>query len=516
MLKIMIVDDEVIIRTGLATVINWDELELILLEPAASAEEALSRIPHECPDILLTDIRMAGKSGLELAEEARDLMPELDIIILTGFDDFKYTQRAIQTRVNDYLLKTSRPDDIIRTILRAKQRIEERNQIQNHDFKKLKRSSLERFIIFNEPINQQLENELYLSFTHLHENLIVEGYHIWILIGAGWTESTKTEKLLSFAIENICKELLPCETFIHQNKVIAILPIFDSSNEFEFRKNYIAVQKIEAMLRCKIGVTVGKKVSHLEDLHHSYLSAETIYPYLGLMPYSIICYEDIILRTGAPTPCTVEEQAQLISILLEDDPIALKLWITSFIQNHLSHPQFTLDSLEASMQFIVTVVNQWLDRALQAIGADEYYPQSLPFRYNREAEPVSCLFQHVHALMKVYHQLSQKLSISHVQKAKSYIESHVGLDLTLQQVAKRIHIHPNHLSELFKKETGINFSDYLTKQRMKRAIQLLSTTKMKVSDVATQVGYTDVKYFSQLFKRDTGVTPSEYRELSSQ
>ncbi len=122
-MKIMIVDDEVIIRTGLATVIKWQDLGLKLLEPAASAEEAIARIPNEKPDILLTDIRMTGKNGLELAEEAKAILPELDIIILTGFDDFNYTQKAIRQGVNDYLLKTSRPDDIIRTVLRAKQRI---------------------------------------------------------------------------------------------------------------------------------------------------------------------------------------------------------------------------------------------------------------------------------------------------------------------------------------------------------------------------------------------------------
>src|SRR5690606_9949266 len=147
----------------------------------------------------------------------------------------------------------------------------------------------------------------------------------------------------------------------------AILPIFDSKNEFEFRKNYLAIQKIENILRCKIGVTVGKKAAHKNELHESYLSAQQIYPYLCLMPESIVRHEKIILRTGAPTHCTTEEQAQLTSILLDDDPIALKQWISSYINRHLSHSQYTLDSLEAAMQFIVTVTNQWLDRALQAI-----------------------------------------------------------------------------------------------------------------------------------------------------
>src|SRR5690606_42111092 len=102
MMKIMIVDDEVIIRTGLATVIKWDELVLTFLAPAASAEEAMERIPVEQPDILLTDMRMTGKTGLQLAEEAREILPSLDISILTCYDDFSYTQQAIRQGINDY------------------------------------------------------------------------------------------------------------------------------------------------------------------------------------------------------------------------------------------------------------------------------------------------------------------------------------------------------------------------------------------------------------------------------
>lgn len=83
-MRLLIVDDEVIIRTGLASVIAWPELGIELLQPAASAEEALTRMAEERPHILMTDIRMTGRSGLELAEEGLRLLPELEVIILSG------------------------------------------------------------------------------------------------------------------------------------------------------------------------------------------------------------------------------------------------------------------------------------------------------------------------------------------------------------------------------------------------------------------------------------------------
>src|SRR5690606_10316506 len=103
-----------------------------------------------------------------------------------------------------------------------------------------------------------------------------------------------------------------------------ILPIYNTKQHFSSKR--IAIQKIEEMLRCHIRVTVGKQVS-LQNLHESYLSSEQLFPYLFLIKEPIITYENITLRTGIGTDCTPAEQAQLTTILLEDDPITLKQWI---------------------------------------------------------------------------------------------------------------------------------------------------------------------------------------------
>ncbi|WP_366289057.1 response regulator [Paenibacillus sp. AN1007] len=137
-MRLLIVDDEVIIRTGLASVIAWHELGIELLHPAASAEEAWSRLSEERPHILMTDIRMNGRSGLELAEAALDLLPELEVIILSGYDDFSYAQQAIRNGVTDYLLKTSKPEEIIKTVLQAKSRITERWAAKSQEGKQLR------------------------------------------------------------------------------------------------------------------------------------------------------------------------------------------------------------------------------------------------------------------------------------------------------------------------------------------------------------------------------------------
>ena len=90
-MKVLIVDDEVIIRNGLSTVINWADNGFTVLTPAASAEEALQRIPVEMPEIIFTDIRMTGLSGLDMAHEVSEY-PEIEIIVISGYDEFSYAR----------------------------------------------------------------------------------------------------------------------------------------------------------------------------------------------------------------------------------------------------------------------------------------------------------------------------------------------------------------------------------------------------------------------------------------
>ncbi|CDN44118.1 hypothetical protein BN871_EF_00010, partial [Paenibacillus sp. P22] len=121
-MKLLIVDDEVIIRTGLSTVIPWAENGFSLLPAAASAEEALMRIPVERPELILTDIRMTGASGLEMSSEVLASYPDTEVIVLSGYDEFTYAQQAIRQGVSEYLLKTSGPDEILQAALRARDR----------------------------------------------------------------------------------------------------------------------------------------------------------------------------------------------------------------------------------------------------------------------------------------------------------------------------------------------------------------------------------------------------------
>lgn len=179
-------------------------------------------------------------------------------------------------------------------------------------------------------------------------------------------------------------------------------------------------------------------------------------------------------------------------------------------------PEVTPESFNACLHSAVIAGQRWLVRTMHALGREE------PARYEPwQPEPDAdaadlrdLLFQHLYGLMQTYYCEMGQGQASHVQKAIAYIESGFAQEISLQQVAGQVHLHPGHLSELFKKETGLTFGDFVTNMRIRRAMEMLAVSPAKVSEVAAIIGYEDVKYFSRLFKKHTGKTPSEFREES--
>ncbi|TDF96635.1 response regulator transcription factor [Paenibacillus piri] len=520
-MKIMIVDDEVIIRTGLAKVIRWEELGLELLEPAESAEKALERLAAERPNILLTDIRMTGKTGLQLADEAKLLIPELEVIILSGYDDFSYAQQAIRQEVSDYLLKTSRPEDIVKAVLKAKQRVEEKWAARSQDHFRQKEAVnriFERWVINGD--TEAVDPELLPDYF---SRLLWDGdkdhyFQIVIVTAEGWDDSPVSGSLLHFAVENMLHDLLSCETLLEKRRIVVALSSSRGAEETVSQLRSV-FQKIERLLTCSLFAALGKRVKNKEELHDSYVSADAAFGYKALISDSLCDYADIVQRKGGKTVCTHEEELELSSILLEDDPVALKSWVARLIQEQLDDPQMTRESLEALIHSAAVAARRWLNRVLAATGRGQTVEESIEtghLQLHPIVLPKDALFQRLYAIMKLYHNRLAESRATHAQKAMAYIEEHLGHDVGLQQVAKHVHLHPNHLSEVFKKETGLNFGDYVTRQKIRRAMEILKVSPAKVSEVASSVGYEDVKYFSQLFKKYTGKTPSEYREDAAQ
>ncbi|MGG1520058.1 response regulator [Paenibacillus oryzisoli] len=551
-MRLLIVDDEVIIRRGLCTVIDWKELGLELLPAAESAEEALERILAEKPHIVLTDIRMPGMDGIQLAAEIKKLLPDTEVVILTGYDDFSYAQQALRGGVTDYLLKTSRPEEIMKAALKAKMNILDKWATVKQDHLQqaaLRRQLLERVLERGLQDDETARAQLYAWLvrngvesaaavnspaappTGRAASIGTPSAHapsasaavtppspaapsfaapkqVLLVALSGWGDPPIADLLIG-AGENILHELLPCITLQTKDYVLLVLRIQPGlTDQAGLTK---ALKRVTETLKCSAFAALGTPAHSEEELRDSYKAAQEVFAFQGLLPQQgLYTPEDIAARSGSRTVCTEKEEKELAAILMSDNATELRHWVNQKVRAQLEDASATPLSVQGYLQSMVISGYRWLERASST--QSDLTPPPLP-TFEGDGKPEEDVFKALSAVMTRFHQGVEQGRYAYIHKAIAYIRENLHLPISLQQVAGYVHVNPNHFSEVFKRETGCTYLEFVTRERMNRAIEIVSETQTKVADVAKSVGYEDIKYFTQQFKKHTGQTPSEFRQM---
>ncbi len=519
-MRIMIVDDEVIIRDGLSQVIEWDAYQFQLLKPAASAEEALDRVSDERPDIVLTDIRMTGKDGLELASELKILFPQTEVIVLSGYDEFAYAQQAMRSGVSDYLLKTSGPDEILKAIIQSRQRIlKAREMLEQGETKQhlIRRQLLERVLQGNkqETVSSDMDMllEQWPSLQLLRQG---QDYRVILISYSGWGEAEAAQLLLQFAVSNMLEELLRCELVEWQEGLLIFYPVDPSMGHNGFHSVHSAIRRAAETLKCQLWAASSAVFSSLQHVRDAYIEARYANDFRWLLnEQNYVIYEQVEKRRGGGRLCTQAEESELIAILISGDLGNLRSFTSRILEQLRTDREAVPASVEAYLQSVVVAAQRWLERALSSIGGDnltsgiEVQGLNKPFL----PAPDRKLFAQLEKITAAYRRVASGKS-GYVQRASDYIKEHLDQNLTLQKVAEYVHVNPNYLSEMFKRQLGINYIDFVTTERMEKAKLLLASTEAKIGEIAKSVGYEDIKYFTKLFKRHASLTPTEYRNQS--
>ncbi|OME74806.1 hypothetical protein BSK65_03835 [Paenibacillus odorifer] len=512
-MKLLIVDDEVIIRTGLSTVIKWEENGIELLAPAASAEEALMRIPIECPDIILTDIRMTGMTGLELSREVKRNFPYIEIVILSGFDDFAYAQQAMREGISDYLLKNSRPGDIMTAVMRVKQRIVSRREavLQEAIHQTAFRwKQLDRFLRGDNLLTERESEELLIYYPELRLGSDMEKLELWLVTSASpLTMKEETESEMNEAAAMI-RNSLGCVILDWE---YGWLLIFRRGQPGAKRLVKASMERAERVYCQPFFAACGVWASNVVELRESLRTAEQTASYRWLAEEArMLAYEDIKDRKGMQTVCTEEVESKLTAVLRSGSREVVKQWIKGELASIRQDAEATPCSVQAYLHSLIVGGYRWLERAAASVG------QSMPKLPQLEqldiklltANPEETLQQMLLAIHAQYERLNGSRNEA-IDRTVAYIREHLADSLSLAQVAASVHMNPNYFSKLFKQETGKNYIEYVTEARMEWASRLLRETPAKVSEIAKRVGYEDMKHFNQLFKRYSGETPSQYR-----
>lgn len=492
MLKLIIADDERIIRETISTIINWKQYDIELVGLCKNGLEAYDTILDETPDIVLTDIRMPGMDGLELIRRISETDLNTQFIILSGYGEFEYAKMAMKYGVRHYLLKPCSEVQILESIQEIAQDCYRKRSLER-SYPAM--SSIRHNVIFTILNNAICQNRPYDEIMRAYDpymDFYFSSYHLFYIY---FLEQKDLEEFLQ-QLKPYADSHFP-EVTIHGIYVNCTLLLFFK----EFAGNYQDLSQFFSSIKFP-----GRSPSlETEDLSFKNLQTllETVLD--KVKRFSMIYYiNDFRILSSCNYSFIMEEAEKQLSEALQTG------------RTESADSLINLLSEVTDLSFLKQLSNSLLlkitasDNRLSTIDLTEWL-----LNVNRERNLEQLKLTLAEKLRKLLSAKPQTSSISAMtQQICDYVNEHLSdPNLTLKRIAEQhLFMNTDYVSKKFQKETGTRFSSYLTDVRIERAKQLLvSAESDKIQTIAEQVGCgNSPQYFSQLFKKKTGMTPSSY------
>ena len=543
MLKIFLAEDEVIVRETIKRMIPWDELGFELVGEAADGEMALPLLIRQKPDLLITDIKMPFMDGLTLAKLAKKELPELKIVILSGYDDFNYAKQAISIGVEEYLLKPITKNALIERLSEIRSRYEH-EKTQKEYYEKFQREMQ----VYEKNSNRDFFEalvcgsmdmmEVYKKAEKLGLDIVAEAYNILIFTmnseedfsgqkeGYSEWEAESLEMLEDFFSDNTSAMLFRCNIFSYGVLIKGQKETIDENTRS-------CIDEIKKILDRKEQkrqwfVAVGESVERLSQLQKSYHSASRAFSQRYLYGENILYYDEMELMEHRSGQADTNDNAYLKNVDVNAlNPAILQKFLSNGLQEETEN--FVKDYFYAIGQepmeslvfrnYVILNVRFSVLSFLKSLGCDteEMEPENTEEILAESGKNIESAITYAKKMISqaitIRDQNSGNKNRSILKTAVDFIDEHyMDEDISLNTAANVANVSSNHFSALFSQNMGQTFIEYLTTLRMNKAKELLRCTGMRSSEIAGEVGYKDAHYFSYLFKKTQGMTPSEYRK----
>ena len=532
MYKVLLVDDETLIREAISENIQWEEIGFSFMGACENGKQAMEAIEKEQPDLLLTDINMPFVDGMELTKFVYENYPDTKVIIISGFDEFEYAKNAVKYQVLEYILKPITPMEFTETLLRVKKMFDERKESQR-DMKKIRSAYVSNLPMVQGRYLHNLLNGT-VDYAKLDEkqeelrlNLSAGCYNTALVEGDSLEPFTSQyanvkDELALFAVYNITAEIVASENcgiaFQGTDEKTAILFMGDEEESLKIKMKQILPkihQAMEEFLQIQVTIAVGKSVKRLEELPDSFAKTKSALEYKfmlgGNQTIEAEEYEEI--RNSAKHIDIFEWASQMATTIRTNKIEEISQKTEQFVE------QVKLSYVNKNRSFVyvqnlvLSVINLLeLPEELE----DEIYSQERNFmKQIYECENLDEIelrlrgtFRYICNLMSnqrdSYGKRQAMLALDYIEK--NYADSSV----TLNSVCTALAMSTSYFSSVFKNYTGETFIESLTKKRMEKAKILLEQGNLKTYEIAEAVGFSDAHYFSVAFKKTVGKTPTEY------
>jgi two-component system response regulator YesN len=541
MYKLILVDDEEEVREGILKRIEWGKYGFEIVGSAANGRDALDICEKVTPDVVITDIKMPFMDGLELTSILRERVPAAKVIIITGFDEFEYAQKAIKQNVFDYILKPVAYGETVNILKKIKDSMD-KEKANAEDMKKLNEYYLKSLPIIREKflssliLNRIPEKEIFerlrsykIDFCGKRFVAIKVSIDFFVLDDTPKTFNTKLIKereLLKFSVYNICDEIINNyklgTVFIHDDSIVIIV-MSELETEEEMYDYFIVAleeirQKVYKFTHFSVTIGIGTVEEDISNINRSYRESEIAVDYRVIMGGNrIIWIRDIEPSNKATFKFDKDIKQELESDIklgsyLKVEEILDKIF-EDIIKYKVSVKEYQLYLMEVLTS--IMQVAQSLNIEVADMLGENYNVFIELYKFNDINEVKKWLQSLCYKIMERISKGIQSSYKKAVDNAVNYImKNYNDSEMNVNKICTYLYLSPTHFSFIFKKEMKMTFLNYLVKVRMEAAMELLKTTNLKSFEVAEKVGFSDSNYFSYSFKKYCGMSPKEYRNSS--
>ena len=542
MLKTFLAEDEIVVRENIKKMVPWEQYGFELVGEASDGEMALPLIKKLKPDLLITDIKMPFMDGLTLCKVVKKELPDIKIVILSGYDDFNYAKEAIGIGVEDYLLKPITKNAFLERLCEIRSRYEyEKSQREyyeqfHREMQEYEQNSSRDF--FEGLISGTMDmGEMYERADKLGLDIVAEAYNILIFTleseNAAAGQSETYSEWEARALEKI-EGLFADHSYamLFRNNVFSYGVLVKEQKDNPGKNTRDCVESIREILSdAPAGqpwfIAAGELVERLSNMKHSYNTAAQTYARRYLYDGHILYYRDLKEEELAKDDGRYLKKVDINAM----DPAIIQKFLGSGLKEETGN--FVRDYFHAigkepmtSMVFRSYVILNVRFSVLSFLNRMGYCASAL-----EESDTEDALEQggaSMEAAMAYAEKILQKAieirdensgnkNRDILENSIEYIKTHyMDENMSLNAVAQVANISANHFSALFSQNIGQTFIEYLTGIRMEHAKELLRCTGKRASEIALEVGYKDSHYFSYLFKKTQGMTPSDYRKAKEE
>lgn len=496
--RIMIIDDEFIMRQGIRYMLNWEKEGYKVAAEASNGKEALDMLKEVRPHVIFCDIAMPVMDGLDFIKLVRREYPEIQIIVLSSYDRFDYVRQALVDGAVDYVLKpTLNPEELLKIVAKAASKVPGL-KVKPRDQSNLE-TQIERFFMGYE-----------ITFNNWDlQKVFPESCYRLLAIPLHCQENSDTdfspviyEKTELFLKEQKYGKYLK---FMTDQDILCIILNYGLKDEkrfLDFLENLM--EQISALYEKIFGILSARR-KNLDELKQDFLNKafmeEEIFYHRGV---HLFLWEK---QEGRPELEKFNFR-RFVSCLGEHNYLEALNLFDKYMQQAVQcrMPEFTLKNQSKNLLYNIISASDDQVQELEKVRRECFRKiDQAPYR-----EEFLETLQEVESRFKDL-LIQREARDFYLQDILEYIRQHYKEEIDLQELAEEFNFNYSYLSAYFNSHMGEGFSEYLNRVRVEKACDYLSEREYSIAQVSAMVGYSDHSYFCRVFKKITGRTPSAYR-----